>query len=33
MLQELWAENQPPSIFGSMSGKAMPKSIVRLANV
>jgi hypothetical protein len=34
MLSEvLWAENQPPSIFGSMAGKAMPKSIVRLANV
>eukprot|EP00292_Cryptomonas_paramecium_P027522 CAMPEP_0113694214 /NCGR_PEP_ID=MMETSP0038_2-20120614/20137_1 /TAXON_ID=2898 /ORGANISM="Cryptomonas paramecium" /LENGTH=61 /DNA_ID=CAMNT_0000616455 /DNA_START=37 /DNA_END=222 /DNA_ORIENTATION=- /assembly_acc=CAM_ASM_000170 len=32
MLERLWAENAPPSIFGSMSGKAMPQAIVRLAN-
>ena len=26
-------ENQPPSIFGAMTGKAMPKAVARLANV
>ncbi|MGB1592629.1 MAG: hypothetical protein ACPIOQ_07735 [Promethearchaeia archaeon] len=29
-----WAENQPPSIFGSsgLSAKAMPAAVARLAN-
>ena len=26
-------ENQPPSIFGAMTGKAMPAAVARLANV
>lgn len=29
----LWAENQPPSIFGVASSKALPKAVARLANV
>jgi hypothetical protein len=28
----LWKEDQPPSIFGSMTGKAMPAAVARLAN-
>ncbi len=26
-------ENKPPSIFGAMTGKAMPAAVARLANV
>jgi hypothetical protein len=33
MLVALWSENKPPSIFGSLKSKTLPKSVARLANV
>ena len=33
MLQGLWNENAPPSIFGTLKAKTMPAGVTKLANV
>ena len=33
MLQGLWNENAPPSIFGTLKAKTMPAGVAKLANV